>query len=474
MSMKKLLIFIISILILLPNFSVIGFAEEEEEDGVKTKGAYYDIDAPEYESEIALLVNVDTDTVIYSKNADMVTAPASLAKIVTALVVLSKDDDFNTPITCSKEAVDSLLGTGSSIVGLLADEVVPLEMLLYALFLPSANDAAVVLAEHYGNGDVQAFVDEMNEYCKKLGCKNTFFANPHGLDNEDVEGFDGKTQNQTTASDMYLISKEALKNDNIKKISSKYGKTMPPTNKHEGERYLYNTNALINEYSYYYYEGAVGLKTGTTDKAGACLISSATKDGYTYIAVSMKGNFDYYDKGEARNTAFITCRYLLRWAFNNIKMKVLADEAYNVGEVAVKFGRGADYVAVVPESDITAVVHKDIDIDDMTVKFPKDFPEAVDSPVKEGDVIGKAGLYYKGIKVTDLTLVAQQTVKKNYLWAMFSWVEKLMTSKVFIAVIVIALVLVIVIILGTKNNRKRRKRRKRSVQVIKDYSKLAK
>ncbi len=472
--MKKLLIFIISILMLLPTFSVVGFAEGEEDDAVKTIGDCYDIDAPEYESEIALLVNADTDTVIYSKNADMVTAPASLTKIVAALVVLSKGDSFDTQITCSKAAVDSLLGTGSSIVGLIADEVVPLEMLLYSLFLPSANDAAVVLAEHYGGGDVQAFVDEMNEYCKKLGCKNTFFVNPHGLDNEEIEGFDGKTQNQTTASDMYLISKEALKNEHIRQISSKYGKTMPPTNKFEDNRYLYNTNALLNDYSYYYYDEAIGLKTGTTDKAGTCLISSAEKDGYKFIAIAMRGTDDYYDAGEARNTAFITCRYLLRWAFNNIKLKVLADETYNVGEVAVKFGRGADYVAVVPDGDIVAVVHKDIDIDNLTVKFPEDFPEAVDSPIKEGDAVGRASLYYKGIKVTDVNLVAQQTVKKNYLWAMFSWVEKLMSSKVFVTILVVVIVAVLVVVFGTKNNRKRRKRRKRSVQVVKDYSKLAK
>ena len=472
--MKKLLIFIISVLLILPSFSVVGYAESDEEPAVKTVNGCYDIDAPDYESEICLLVNADTDTVIYSKNADMVTAPASLTKIVTALVVLSKGDDFNTQILCTREAVDSLLGTGSSIVGLLADEIVSLEMLMYCLFLPSANDAAVVLAEHYGNGDIQAFVNEMNEYCKKLGCKNTFFANPHGLDDESIEGYNGTTQNQTTATDMYLIAKEALKNDVIRKISSKYGKTMPPTNKYENERYLYNTNALLNDYDPHYYEGAIGLKTGTTDKAGSCLISSATKDGYTYISIAMKGTFDWFDSGKQRNTAFATCRYMLQWAFDNMKMKVLADETYNVGEVAVKFGRGTDYVAVVPKSDITAVVHEDISIDNMSVKYDDSFPEQVEAPVKQGDEIGKAYLMYDGITIGEITLVAQQDVKKNYIWAMFSWVEKLMSSKIFVTVIVVVIVLVVLYLWGTKNNRRRKKRRKSRVDIVKDYSKLAK
>ncbi len=471
--MKKLLIFIISLLSLLPCLIVVGSATENEPT-VKVKGQYYNIEPKEYETEIALLVNSDTDTVIYSKNADRVTAPASLTKIVTALVVLSKGDDFNKQITCTREAVDSLLGTGSSIAGLLADEIVSLEMLLYCLFLPSANDAAVVLAEHYGNGDVQAFVDEMNKYVKTLGCKNTFFANPHGLDDESIEGFNGTTQNQTTATDMYLIAKQALKNDIIRKISSKYGKTMPPTNKFDEERYLYNTNALLNDYSYYYYEGAIGLKTGTTDKAGACLISSATKDGYTYISIAMQGNFDYIDKGEARNTAFITCRDMLKWAFSNIKMKVLADETYNVGEVKVKFGRGNDYVAVVPKADVTAVIHKDLTVDDLTVEYDENFPEEIEAPVKQGDAIGKASLMYNGIKITDVTLVAQQSVKKNYLWAMFSWLEKLMSSKPFVTVVVLIIIAVVAYIFLSKNNRQRKKRRKSRVDVVKDYSKLAK
>ncbi len=470
--MKKIMIFIISVFILLQSLSIVGFAEGEH--AVETVNGCYNIDSPDYESEICLLVNSDTDTVIYSKNADRVTAPASLTKIVTALVVLSKGDSFDTQILCTREAVDSLLGTGSSIVGLLADEIVSLEMLMYCLFLPSANDAAVVLAEHYGNGDVQAFVNEMNAYCKKIGCKDTFFANPHGLDDETIEGYNGTTQNQTTANDMYLIAKEALKNDVVRKISSKYGKTMPPTNKYEQERYLYNTNALLNDYDPHYYEGAIGLKTGTTDKAGTCLISSATKDGYTYISIAMKGTFDWFDSGKTRNTAFATCRYMLQWAFSNIKMKVLADESYNVGEVAVKFGRGNDYVALVPKSDLTAVVHKDITIDDMTVKCSEDFPEQIQAPVKQGDEIGSADLMYEGIKIAEITLVAQQDVKKNYIWAMFSWIEKLMSSKIFITVLIVVVILVVLYVTCTKNNRRRKKRRKNRVEVVKDYSKLAK
>ena len=468
--MKKLLI-LINCLILLFSFCTPAFAAEE--DKVKTKGACYDIEAPDYETGIALLVNADTDTVIYSKNADKITAPASLTKIVTALVVLNECNDLQKKITCSYEAIHSLDGTGSSVAGLLADEKTTLEMLLYCLFLPSANDAAAVLAEEFGDGKPESFVAKMNAFVQELGCQNTHFANPHGLDDESVKGFESDTQNRTTASDMYLIAKKALSNETIVKISSKYGKTMPKTNKSD-IRYLYNTNPLLNSYSEYYYEEAIGLKTGTTDKAGACLISSATKDGYTYISIAMKGETERIIDGVPYNTAFLMCRYMLRWAFDNIKMKVLADDSYVMSEVGVEFGRGADYVGLVPKASVTSIIHEDLTIDDLTLKLSDNFPETVDSPIEKGATVGKAQLMYKNVVVADVELVAFQSVKKNYLWAMFNWIEGIATSKVFIFIVAIIVIVLIVLWFGTKNQRQRKKRRKQRVEIVKDYSKLAK
>ena len=183
--MKKFFIFIFCFILIIP-FGVLGLAADGEQ--VKTVNGFYDIEAPKYTPDIALLVNADTDTVIFSKNADKVTAPASLVKIVTAMVALKKTSDLNTKITCSEKAIESLSGTYSTVMGLKAGEVTTLEMLLYGMFLPSANDAAAVIADHFGKGDQQKFVDEMNEYVKGLGCKNTHFANAHGLDAESVKG----------------------------------------------------------------------------------------------------------------------------------------------------------------------------------------------------------------------------------------------------------------------------------------------
>lgn len=467
--MKKLLIFI--------NCFIICFSAVILPCCAAAETKSYGMEPPAYATDIALLVNSDTDTVIYSKNPDKITAPASLTKLVTALVALSECSDLEKVITCSPKAIQSLLNTGSSVAGLYENEEAPFEMLLYCLFLPSANDAAAVLADHFGNGDASKFVQKMNDLVKKLGCKNTYFANPHGLDDESIKGFDSPKQNKTTAYDMYLIAKEALKNETIRRISSKYGKTMPATNK-SGIRYLYNTNSLLNNYSEdYYYEDAIGLKTGTTDKAGACLITSASKNGYTYIAIAMRGVLDYRDKDTGRgnlNSAFLMCRYMLKWAFSNMQMKMLADTSRNLGEVEVEYGMGNDYVGLVPAQNVSAIVQKDIDIDDLEVVFANDFPEKVKAPVKQGDVIGNATLKYGDNEIADVTLVAQQSVKKNYLWAVFSGIEKSVSSKAFLIFSAAVIIIIIIIANMTKKKRKQKKRRKNSVEVITDYSALAK
>lgn len=473
--MKKLLIFINCLILLSLSLVTPAFAAEEEDEGVKTFGEGYQIEKVDYEPGIALLVNADTDTVIYSKNADKVTAPASLTKIVTALVALEECDDIQTVITCSYNAVHSIDGTGSAVVGFVADEKITLEMLIFGLFLPGGNDASAVIAEHFGGGDQKAFVNKMNDYVKKLGCKNTYFANPHGLDDDSVKGLDSDNQSRTTARDMYLIAKKALANETISHISSEYDVKMPKTNKSD-VRWRYNTNPLLNHYSPYFYDGIIGLKTASSEKAGDCLITSATKDGYTYIAIAMRGRSDYYYKAgdiNNANTAYLMCRHMLRWAFSNMKMKTIADGNLVLAEAGVKFGRGSDYVGLVSDKPLNVVVHKDLSIDDLKVKLDKSFSKVVDAPLEKGEKITTATLMYEGIKVAEVDLVAYQSVKRNYLWAAFSWLEDIASSKYFLLVGSILVIAIIVLLKGTKKKRRRKKRLKNQINVVKDYSNLA-
>ena len=155
-------------------------------------------------------------------------------------------------------------------------------------------------------------------------------------------------------------------------------------------------------------------------------------------------------------------------------MKALADESNIMGEVKVKYGRGVDYVGLVPSKPVSTIIHKDLNYEDLKVVLPDDFPTIVDSPIEKGEKVGKAKLVYEDVEIAQVELVAYQTVKRNYLWAMFNWVEAIAMSKVFIVVVVLIVIVLVILYFGTKNQRDRKKRKKNKIEIVKDYSKLSK
>lgn len=232
----------------------------------------------------AYVLNVDTNSVLYQKNSNEHIAPASTAKILTALTALdycSLDDTF----TVGSEI--DLIASDSSKAGLNNGDTLTVRQLLVALLLPSGNDAAYTLAVNAGKiiaGDdsisakqaIQVFVDAMNDKAKEAGAASSNFLTP--------DGYDAHGQ-YTTAFDLAQIAKVCLDNDALFEIMSSY-------KIHDiwvgGREVTYrNTNDLLNPNSQYYYSNAIGLKTGTTGDAGSCLISAATINGQTYICVVM-------------------------------------------------------------------------------------------------------------------------------------------------------------------------------------------
>lgn len=180
---------------------------------------------------------------------------------MTYIVVTEQVDDLdNTMVTINQDLLDELAGTGSSIAGLedYAGEKMSVMELLYCMMVPSGNDAALVLADYVGNGDVSAFVELMNQRAKELGCTNTHFTNPHGLHDED---------HYTTAADMYKITEYAITTPHFTEVTNTTSYYLSLDE--DGENPLITTNSLINENEPdYYYEYARGIKTGTTDEAG--------------------------------------------------------------------------------------------------------------------------------------------------------------------------------------------------------------
>ena len=228
-------------------------------------------DSPgEFTAPSILLMDVEYDTVLYAKNAEVVRAPASITKVMTALLVVEAVDrgDLSAEalLTASWESLADITAD-SSTQNIKMGEQMSVENLLYCLLCASANEAANILAEGI-SGSVEAFVEAMNLRAVDLGMTNTHFMNPHGLDD---------AGHYTTAYDIYLMTREAMRHPLFQKIVGTKSYTVPATNMAEA-RTFYNTNALLSNWRYtgYTYSNATGVKTGSTTEAGYCLVSAAS------------------------------------------------------------------------------------------------------------------------------------------------------------------------------------------------------
>lgn len=225
-------------------------------------------------SPACILVEDSTGTILYDKNSKEKMYPASTTKVLTALLVL-ENSNLSDIVTISKNAVSSLSG-GYVTPYISAGEEFSVEQLLNVLLIPSGNIAGIALAEHI-SGSENSFTSLMNSRAKELGCVNSHFTNSYGFHDEN---------HYSCAYDLYLIAKEAMKHDEFRNIVKNTSYTLAPSNKHpSNDRVLYSTNDLIKPTSSYFYEYAIGIKTGYTSQAKDCLISAAMKDNMTLYCV---------------------------------------------------------------------------------------------------------------------------------------------------------------------------------------------
>ena len=239
----------------------------------------------ELSSDAAILMDATTGEILYEKNSNKKEYPASITKIMTALLAF-ESGKMDETITFSHDAIFGI-EPGSSHIALQEEEQITMEQAMYALLLRSANEAALGIAEQV-DGSVEKFATHMTERAKELGCKNTNFVNPNGLHSEN---------HYTTAYDMALIAKEALKFEDFKNIIQTTYYEIPPTNKQEETRYLYGQHQMIKPPSIYVYEGCEGGKTGFTDEAQNTLVTYAKRNDTELIAVvfQCKGAQHYED-----------------------------------------------------------------------------------------------------------------------------------------------------------------------------------
>lgn len=254
---------------------------------------------PEVQSSAAIVMELSTGLILYEKNINDVHYPASITKILTTLLAL-ENSTMDEVVTFSKDSVYNTEGSG---IARDVGEEMTMEQCLYAIMLASANECAYAVAEHV-SGDVNSFVNMMNERCAALGCKNTHFSNCNGLPDE---------QHYTSVYDMALIAREAYKNESFRIICGTKTYTIPFTNKHtDEETFLQNHHQMLYPYRTreYLYDYCLGGKTGYTTVANSTLVTYAEKDGMTLVCVVM----DAPGSGHYEDT-----RALLDFSFDNFK-----------------------------------------------------------------------------------------------------------------------------------------------------------
>ena len=370
-------------------------------------------------SPSVILMDAKTGKILYSKNAFEQRYPASTTKLITAILTL-ENCKLTDIATVSHDAIFNV-PVGYSHASLQEGERLTIEQLLNVLLIPSANDAAFVLAEHIA-GSVDNFSEMMNNKAKEIGCLNTHFVNPNGIHDKD---------HYSTAYDLALIGKYAMQFDDIMRIAMVNQYTLPKTNKYDKEDRIFNaTNGLITKNDEYYYPEATGLKTGYTDKSGYCIVTTAKKGDVELLEVVL-GSDNIKDRYE-------DCINLFDYGFDNYSYKNLINANDVVDSLEIEGAtKETKSLNIVAKDGINVLVKNNISNDE--IKKTVEINENLDAPIEQNAVIGKLSYEVDGeIYSTDL-LASNSVVASNF------------ETILFRALLIFLILFLLVVILKTIN-----------------------
>lgn len=335
---------------------------------------------PKVNAISAVIVDGDTGRILWGKNENKPMAMASTTKIMTALVAL-ENSDIKKETTVSKNATLASPVKMHLSVG----EKMTIEQLLYAMMLQSYNDSAVAVAEAVG-GSVEKFCTMMNEKAKEIGCSDTVFETPNGLD---------KGNHHSTAEDMSKIGVYALKNQNLMKIMN----TRDYTFKSSKTTYSFvNKDRLLSEY-----EGAIGMKTGFTGKAGHCFVGAANRGDVTLVSVVLASGWG--TAGKSRK--WIDTKALLNYGFNNYKK-------YSIINCSEKMNISIDKA----EKEIAELKYKDsVDLllsenEKANLKIENELPQNITAPINYGDSVGIGKIYTGNTLLKTVKIISAENIEK--------------------------------------------------------------
>ncbi|MFI3226431.1 MAG: D-alanyl-D-alanine carboxypeptidase family protein [Clostridia bacterium] len=399
---------------------------------------------PEISAYSYMLFDQDTGNILASENIDEKVYPASTTKILSAIVIL-ENAELDEIVTVTEDAYWNIV-VGSSSAGIVEGEQMTVEDMLYCMMLASANEAANALAIHVA-GSVENFVGMMNLKAVQLGAYDSNFMNPNGLHDEN---------HYTTAHDMSIITKFALKNETFATIVKTAQKTIPATNMND-EKKVYTTNYLIyRKTDPRYYQYANGIKTGTTTPAGNCLISQATKNDMNLIALIF-GCEKNPDTGE--NMVFYKMVELFEWGFSNYYTVTLVEQLEPKITVPVRLSSQNDYISMKTANDVVGLVPNDYDSTKLEFKYS--VPEVIDAPIEVDEKLGTVQVSYDGVYYGTIDLLAVNDVEMSQVLYYVDVLEQFFVSSTFKIILSSLVLLLFLSVFGARIQRHNRKKKKR-------------
>jgi D-alanyl-D-alanine carboxypeptidase (penicillin-binding protein 5/6) len=388
---KKVIAFLLAAVLLCP--AALAEYDMEADDGEVDAAVFEESGVepamgPEVSAPSAILIEKETGTVVFEKDADHKMEPASVTKVMTILLIVEAVESGSITLDDTVRVSEYAASMGGSQIFLAEGETMPVRDMLKSIVVSSANDAAVAMAEHLA-GSEAAFVQRMNDRAAELGMTNTVFCNCTGLLDQ--------PEHMTTARDISIMSRELIRHDWIKDYTTIWMDTV-----RDGQFGLSNTNKLVR-----FYDGATGLKTGFTSRAGYCLSATAEKDGVEYIAVVLgcKSSSDRFESAKA----------LLSYGFAAYTLvSAVPDEPLE--PIPVTLGK-LDYVQPILTGDEKLLITR---AQASSLEKTIQLAESVKAPLSAGDTLGSLTITSGGRLLAEIPIVAAEDVDALTVWDIFT------------------------------------------------------
>ena len=394
----------------------------------RTFSDYSEQKMPDTTAKSISVYNKESGFIIYEKNPKEKIYPASTVKIMTAIVAYENIPDKSTPITVTRAVVNESIGLK---LGLQIGDVYTAEDLIRAVLICGSNDAANQLAEYVSGGKKSDFIALMNKKAKELGCTSTNYTNVTGLHDANM---------YTTASDLMKIAIYAYELEDIAEWSSVAAYSFYTVGDSDNYKLRYNRNDFISRSSRstYYYKNAFGLNSGSTPEAGNCLVTSASKNGMTYICVIM--NSPVLEK-DSTNYAYTDAKKLLDTCFSTYEIKKVLNTNSVIAEVPLNLSASYDHVPLFPSSPVSHILPVKAGSNDISYEKVI-YGDEFNAPINQGDEFGEIIIKYKGDFIVGKSkLISNKSYERSTVLYTIDKIKKFVTSSFFIVTAITAIVL---------------------------------